>query len=249
MSSDPDRVRLDVALVERGFVATRARARDAILRGRVTVEGRPATRPALAVPRDAAIAVDDPAAPYVSRAALKLVAALDTFGFAADGVVALDVGAATGGFTQVLLERGARRVYAVDVGHGQLDPRLAADPRVVSREGVNARDFTAADVGEPVGAVVVDVSFISLKLVLPAVLASAAPLAWGVFLVKPQFEVGRKNLGKGGIVRDAAHAKQAAADIAQWLDDDLDWPSIGIVPSPILGGDGNREFLIGARRG
>jgi len=249
MSADSDRTRLDVALVERGFLPTRARARDAILRGRVTVEGKPVTRPALTVPAGAAIAVDDPAAEYVSRGALKLAAALDAFGFTADGLVALDVGASNGGFTQVLLERGAKRVFAVDVGHGQLDPRLAADPRVVAREGLNARELTAADLGEPVDAVVVDVSFISLRLVLPPVLALARPRAWGVFLVKPQFEVGRKNLGKGGVVRDSALAKQTAADIAEWLDRDLDWPSIGIVPSPISGGDGNREYLIGARRG
>jgi 23S rRNA (cytidine1920-2'-O)/16S rRNA (cytidine1409-2'-O)-methyltransferase len=245
---DQDRMRLDVALVERGFVHTRARARDAILRGRVTVEGQPVTRPALSVARDANIALDDPAAQYVSRAALKLASALDAFGFSVEGVTALDIGASTGGFTQVLLQRGAKRVYAVDVGHGQLDAALAADPRVVAREGVNARNLTAADVGEPVDAIVADVSFISLRLVLPAALALAAQRAWGVFLVKPQFEVGRTNLGKGGLVRDLGLAKQTAADIAQWLDREHGWPSIGIVPSPIAGGDGNREFLIGARR-
>ncbi len=156
----------------------------------------------------AAIALDDPASGYVSRGALKLIAALDRFGYAPAGRVALDVGASTGGFTQVLLERGATKVFAVDVGHGQLDATLAADPRVISREGVNARDLTPGDLGEPVGAIVADVSFISLRLVLPPVLALAAPDAWGVFLVKPQFEVGRENIGKGGIVRDPTLAEK-----------------------------------------
>jgi 23S rRNA (cytidine1920-2'-O)/16S rRNA (cytidine1409-2'-O)-methyltransferase len=241
--------RLDVALVERGLIATRARARDAILRGHVTVNGALAVRPSQTVDENAAIALDDPAAHYVSRAALKLIAGLDRFGYSAGGRLTLDIGASTGGFTQVLLERGARKVVAVDVGHGQLDPRLAADPRVVSREGLNARDLTAADIGEPVGAIVTDVSFISLKLVLPPALALAAPDAWGVFLVKPQFEVGRKGLGKGGIVRDPHLGERAAADIAAWLEADMGWRVGGVILSPIEGGDGNREFLIGAARG
>ena len=160
--------------------------------------------------------------------------------------MALDVGASTGGFTQVLLERGATKVFAVDVGHGQLDPKLAADPRVVSREGVNARDLGADDLGEPVAAIVADVSFISLRLVLPPVLALAAPGAWGVFLVKPQFEVGRENIGKGGIVRDPQLAERTAAEIAGWLEAEAGWRVAGLILSPIEGGDGNREFLLGA---
>jgi 23S rRNA (cytidine1920-2'-O)/16S rRNA (cytidine1409-2'-O)-methyltransferase len=235
--------------VERGLVPTRARARDAILRGHVTVAGALADRPAQNVHDDADIRLDDPAAGYVSRAALKLAAALDRFGYSPEGRVALDVGASTGGFTQVLLERGARKVLAVDVGHGQLDPTLAADPRVVSREGLNARDLTAGDLGEPVEAIVADVSFISLKLVLPPALGLAADDAWGVFLVKPQFEVGRAALGKGGIVREAALAERTAAEIADWIATEVSWTVDGVVPSPIAGGDGNREFLIGARRG
>lgn len=235
--------------MERGLVPTRARARDAILRGHVTVAGALADRPAQNVTDDADIRLDDPAAGYVSRAALKLAAALDRFGYSPEGRVALDVGASTGGFTQVLLERGARKVLAVDVGHGQLDPTLAADPRVVSREGLNARDLTAGDLGEPVEAIVADVSFISLKLVLPPALGLAADDAWGVFLVKPQFEVGRAALGKGGIVREAALAERTAAEIADWIATEVSWTVDGVVPSPIAGGDGNREFLIGARRG
>jgi 23S rRNA (cytidine1920-2'-O)/16S rRNA (cytidine1409-2'-O)-methyltransferase len=242
-----ERSRLDTALVERGLAPSRARARDAILRGRVTVDGQAVTRPSLPVAPGAAIAVDDPAAPYVSRSALKLAAALDAFGYSPDGLVALDIGASTGGFTQVLLERGAARVYAIDVGHGQLDPRLAADPRVVAREGCNARDLDAADVGESLGAIVADVSFISLRLVLPPALALAGTDAWGVFLVKPQFELGPDAVRKGGLVRDAVRAEGAARDLATWVERDLGWRVAGVIPSPIAGGDGNREFLIGAR--
>ena len=240
--------RLDLALVERGLVRTRARARDAILRGHVTVDGKLAVRPAMTVEPDAAIALDDPASGYVSRGSLKLIAALDRFGYSPTGRVALDIGASTGGFTQVLLERGAAKVFAIDVGHGQLDPALAADPRVVSREGVNARDLVPGDIGEPAAAIVADVSFISLRLVLPPVLALAGPAAWGIFLVKPQFEVGREALGKGGIVRDPGLAERSAADIAGWLETAIGWRVDGIILSPIEGGDGNREFLLGARR-
>jgi len=241
--------RLDLALVDRGLAPTRARARDAILRGHVSVNGALAAKPAMTVDAEAAIAIDDPAAGYVSRGALKLIAALDRFGYSPAGRAALDLGASTGGFTQVLLERGARTVFAVDVGHGQLDAKLAADPRVVSREGLNARDLTAADVGEQPQAIVADVSFISLKLVLPPALKLAAPDAWGVFLVKPQFEVGREAIGKGGIVRDPQAGERAAADIAHFLEQDMGWRVGGVILSPIEGGDGNREFLIGADRG
>jgi 23S rRNA (cytidine1920-2'-O)/16S rRNA (cytidine1409-2'-O)-methyltransferase len=241
--------RLDMALVERGLTPTRARARDAILRGHVTVSGHLAAKPAQTVEDSADIAIDDPAAAYVSRAAVKLVAGLDRFGFPVAGRTALDIGASTGGFTQVLLERGARRVFSVDVGHGQLDPSLAADPRVASYEGLNARDLSASQIPEPVEAIVADVSFISLRLVLPPALKLAAPGAWGVFLVKPQFEVGREAIGKGRIVRDPALAERSAADIATWLEGEMGWRPTGVILSPIEGGDGNREFLLGATRG
>jgi 23S rRNA (cytidine1920-2'-O)/16S rRNA (cytidine1409-2'-O)-methyltransferase len=241
------RTRLDLALVARGLAPSRARARDAILRGCVTVDGRVADSAALPVGPTAALALDDPAGRYVSRAALKLVAGLERFGYPVPGRVALDVGASTGGFTEVLLERGAARVHALDVGHGQLHPRLAADPRVVSVEGLNARELTAENVSEPVDAVVADVSFISLRLALPPALALARPGAWGIFLVKPQFEVGRAHVGKGGVVRDAARARHAADDIAAWLAADLGWTVDGIAESPIAGGDGNREYVLGAR--
>ena len=241
--------RLDLALVERGLAPTRARARDAILRGPVTVDGAVAAIPALNVEADATILMDDPAAGYVSRGALKPIAALDRFGYSPQARAALDLGASTGGFTQVLLERGARKVFAIDVGHGQLDADLAADSRVVSREGLNARDLAAGDLDEPATAIVADVSFISLKLVLPPALAHAGEDAWGVFLVKPQFEVGRDAIGKGGIVRDPHAGERAAADIAQWLERDMGWRVGGVILSPIEGGDGNREFLVGVDRG
>jgi len=220
-----------------------------VLRGRVSVGGAPAVKPSQSVTDDVTITLDDPAAGYVSRSALKLIAGLDHFGYAPEGRAGLDLGASTGGFTEVLLERGAAKVFAIDVGHGQLNPRLAADPRVVSREGLNGRDLVAGDVGGRMGAIVADVSFISLRLVLPPALALADDGAWGVFLVKPQFEVGRDFIGKGGIVRDAAIARRAADDIAAWLKAAMGWTVDGVILSPIEGGDGNREFLVGARRG
>jgi 23S rRNA (cytidine1920-2'-O)/16S rRNA (cytidine1409-2'-O)-methyltransferase len=243
-------IRLDQALVERGLAPTRARARDAVTRGHVRVGGQPATKPSLAVSATDEIAIDDPAGDYVSRAALKLVAGLDAFAIDAAGRVALDIGASTGGFTQVLLERGATRVIAVDVGHGQLHPSLAADPRVRSLEGLNARAMTAEDIdGERPDLIVSDVSFISLTLALPPALELAADSAEAVFLVKPQFEVGRGNVGKNGIVRDLAFGREAAERVAAWVDGRSGWKSLGLIPSPILGGDGNAEFLLGARRG
>lgn len=242
------RIRLDRALVERGLAPSRARARDAILRGAVTVDRQPAVAPSQPVAADAAIALDDPAGRYVSRAALKLAAGLDRFGYMPRGLTVLDLGASTGGFTQLLIERGAARVHAVDVGHGQLDQRLRQDPRVILHEGLNARHLEACHIGEAVGAVVADVSFISLRLALPPALALAEPSAWGVFLVKPQFEVGRERLGRGGIVRDPSLARAAAAGIAAWLEGEMGWRVDGLIESPLAGGGGNREFLLGARK-
>jgi len=244
-----DRIRLDQALVEKGLSPSRARARDAILRGHVRVDGAPADKPALSVSPEARLELDDPAAAYVSRGALKLAAALDAFQYPVEGVTALDLGASTGGFTEVLLQRGAAYVFAVDVGHGQLHQRLADDPRVTSLEGLNARDLTADMIEAPVDAITADVSFISLRLVLPPALALAAPKAWGAFLIKPQFEVGREHIGKGGIVRDPALAEKAASDMAGWLAGLGGWTVDGPIPSPLPGGDGNREFLIGMKRG
>lgn len=239
------KLRLDDLLVRRGLFATRSRARDAVMRGAVSVGGVPAAKPGQPTQADAAIEIDDPARNYVSRAALKLVAGLDAFAFDPAGSVALDVGASTGGFTQVLLERGAAKVFALDVGHGQLDARLAGDPRVVSLEKLNARDLTPAHLdGERPDMVVSDVSFISLKLALPPALDHAAPGARCVLLIKPQFEAGRAAIGKGGLLRDPADGERVAADLAVWLAARPGWRALGTVPSPIEGGDGNREFLL-----
>jgi len=241
------RVRLDEILVRRGLAPSRARARDAILRGHVTVAGRNVAKAGAPVAEDAEIAVDDPGLGWVSRAALKLIAGLDAFDIDPAGRICLDIGASTGGFTQVLLSRGAVRVYAVDVGHDQLDPKVAGDARVVAFEGLNARDLTREHVPEPVGLIVSDVSFVPLKLALDRALELAAPGAELVALVKPQFEVGRKALGKGGIVRDPDAARAAATAVADWLEA-RGWAVLGVIDSPITGGGGNREFLLGARR-
>ena len=241
------RERLDQVLVKRGLVPTRARAADAVRRGEVRVDGRTETRPGAPVAPDAAIVVDDPAAAWVSRAALKLVGALDGFALSPTGAECLDVGASTGGFTQVLLARGAARVTAIDVGHGQLAPVLAADPRVVAVEGLNARDLAERHLPARPDWVVADVSFISLTLALPAALALARAGATGVFLVKPQFEVGRDHVGKGGIVRDEA-AAIAAVDRIEALLTRHGWAAIGRAPAAIAGGDGNREWVLAARK-
>ena len=241
------RQRLDELLVSRGDFATRSRARDAIGRGTVTVDGRVA-KPGQPVAQDATITIDDPARRYVSRAALKLIAGLNRFGFDPAGCEALDIGASTGGFTQVLLERGAAHVTAVDVGHGQLAPELAADPRVTALEGLNARDLDLPHLRAAPGFLVSDVSFISLKLALPPALALAAPGAKGLFLVKPQFEAGREAIGKGGLLRDPDDAARVAEDLRLWLDAVSGWRAIGLTPSPIDGGDGNRVFFVLAMR-
>jgi len=244
-------MRLDKALVEQGFVSSRARARDLIRRGLVEIAGAVHRKPGADVrPSDAIhLAGGEGEARIVSRGALKLAAALDHFRLAARGIVALDIGASTGGFTQVLLERGAARVYAVDVGHGQLHPRLAQDPRVVCLEGCDARSLDATLVPDPIDAIVADLSFISLTKALPAALALARPGTWLAALVKPQFEAGRAAVGKGGIVRDAAARKRAVAAVRNWLAAQPGWRMLDVIPSPIAGGSGNREFLLGAVRG
>ncbi|MDR3373646.1 MAG: TlyA family RNA methyltransferase [Ancalomicrobiaceae bacterium] len=247
-TSGGSRQRLDQWLVEHGVYASRARARDAILRGEVLVSGRPAAKPGQIVEAGDAVEVSDPARGFVSRSALKLAAALDAFSLSPEGADCLDVGASTGGFTEVLLQRGAARVIALDVGHGQLAPSIAGNPRVISMEGVNARELTPGDLPYQPNLIVADVSFISLKLVLPPVLALATAAAAGAFLIKPQFEVGRQHVGKGGLVRDEAVALAAVSGI-EALVQSLGWRLLGRTPSPIAGGDGNREYLIGVRRG
>lgn len=243
------RVRLDQLLAERGLFASRSRARDAIARGTVTVDGVPAIKAGQMVDAGAAVAVADPARGYVSRAALKLSPALDLFAIDVTGTNALDVGASTGGFTQVLLERGAAHVTAIDVGHGQLHPAIAADPRVTAIEGLNARDLAAGHLvhGAP-DLIVCDVSFISLKIALPPALALAAPGARCLLLVKPQFEAGRESIGKGGLLKDPAQGPAIAEDLRRWLDTQPGWRATGIAPSAIEGADGNREFLLAGIR-
>jgi 23S rRNA (cytidine1920-2'-O)/16S rRNA (cytidine1409-2'-O)-methyltransferase len=247
MSSQPKaRQRLDQALVARGLAPTRARARDLVLRGAVSVDGAIASKPAAAVDANASLAIDAAADRYVSRGGLKLAAALAHFPFEVAGRVALDVGASTGGFTDVLLQAGAQRVYAIDVGRDQLHPRVAADPRVIRREGTDARELTRADIPDAIQAIVADVSFVSLTKVLSAPLALAAPGCWLVVLVKPQFEAGRAAVGKGGIVTDPADRERAVTEVSAWIAQQSGWQVIGRLESPISGGSGNVETLLGA---
>lgn len=242
------RIRLDLALEERGLLPSRARARDAVLRGTVRVNGEPAKKPNQMVGPDDAIALDDPAAGYVSRAALKLIAGLDAGAVDVAGKVCLDVGASTGGFTQVLLERGAAKVFAVDVGHGQFHESLRGDLRVVSIEGTNARELSRDEIAEPIDLLVSDVSFVSVTKVLEAPLGLCGPAAQAVILFKPQFEVGRDFVGKGGIVTDMEASARAMGEViafvaAQGFEHRLS------VESPIAGGDGNRETVLVFERG
>ena len=238
-----ERIRLDLALEQRGLVPSRARARDAILRGTVTINTVPATKPHQMVGKDDKLAISDPAANYVSRAALKLVAGLDAGNVDPAGKTCLDVGASTGGFTQVLMERGASRIYAVDVGHDQLHDRLRGSDRVVSMEGINARDLTPEMIPAPIDLLVSDVSFVSVTKVLAAPLALCTPTAEAVILFKPQFEVGRDNVGKGGIVTDQAAIATALAKVIAFVEAQGFRHRLSI-PSPIAGGDGNKETVL-----
>jgi len=240
------KLRLDRLLVLRGLAPTREKAQAMILAGAVTVAGRRADKAGAPVAEDAEVEVAGPPHPYVSRGGVKLAAALDAFGIDPAGRVCLDVGASTGGFTDCLLQRGAARVYAVDVGHGQLDARLRADPRVVVREKVNARSLSRAEVLEPVSLAAVDVSFISLRLVLPAVAALVEPGGAIVALVKPQFEAGRREVPRGGVVRDEEVRRRVVEEVAA-AGRALGLEVAGSIPSPIRGARGNEEFLLGFR--
>ncbi len=245
--SGENSARLDVALVRRGLARSRALAVEAIAGGRVTVDGKAALKPSFKVGPDAELGLvgDDG---YVSRSAHKLAAALDAFAVDVDGRLALDIGASTGGFTQVLLERGAREVIALDVGHGQLAPQLREDARVLVVEGVNARSLSASELAdqshtdEVPQLVVADVSFISLVMILPALVATVGLDADFVLLIKPQFEVGRQGI-KEGLVRDRARRQDAASAVV-WAAWDLGLPMAGIISSPLLGSNGNQEYLL-----
>ena len=240
---DSERRRLDVELVQRGLAPTRAR--EAIEAGKVSVDGVVATKPGQLVGAAALIAAEA-AHPWVSRGGLKLDHALTEFGVDPSDRHCLDLGSSTGGFTDVLLARGARRVVAIDVGVGQLHPRLRADPRVVSHESTDARNLDAALVIEPPTLIVCDASFIGLAKLLGRPLELAAPQATLVALFKPQFEVGPANVGKGGIVSDASAMTAAAEELERWLAK-AGWPVSGWTDSPITGADGNRERLFVAR--
>jgi len=242
------RVRADQLLVDRGLAESRARAQSLILAGVVLAGTARVDKPGNLLPADADLVLKGQDHPWVSRGGLKLVAALDTFAIDPSGLVCLDVGASTGGFTDVLLTRGAAKVHAVDVGHGQLAWKLRQDPRVVVLERTNARHLTRDLVPDPIDLVVCDASFIGLRTVLPAALALAAPGARLAALVKPQFEVGKGRVGKGGVVRDPALHAEVCETIRTWLADTMGWRVIGLTESPIQGPEGNREFLIGAVR-
>jgi 23S rRNA (cytidine1920-2'-O)/16S rRNA (cytidine1409-2'-O)-methyltransferase len=242
------RQRLDQFLADTGLAASRARARDLIRRGFVLIDGQAARKASQLVDADVQIAIAPDVSDDDSRGAEKLRGALGELDYDPNGSVAIDVGASTGGFTQVLLDRGARHVYAVDVGTAQLHPRLATDPRVTDLSQTDARHIDRERIGEPIMAVVCDVSFISLTKALPAALTLAAPEAWCIALIKPQFEVGPEAIGKGGIVRDTDARARAIHRITAWFADDMGWRVDRVVPSPIAGGDGNAEWLIGARK-
>ena len=241
--------RIDQLLVERGLAESRARAQAMVMAGRVYSATRRIEKAGQTLPADAPLELKGQDHPWVSRGGLKLAHALDAWGLDPTGAAALDVGASTGGFTDVLLQRGARRVYAVDVGHGQLAWRLRQDDHVVVLERTNARRLTGEQVPEPVDLVVCDASFIGLEVVLPAPLALARPGARLVALIKPQFEVGKDRVGKGGVVRDPALHAEVRARIRGWLQDAMGWTVEGEAESPITGPEGNVEFLVLARKG
>ncbi len=249
MNARVRKVRLDVLVHERGLAESRAKAQALILAGQVVVGDQRVDKPGAQIPEDAELRLKGEVLPYVSRGGLKLKGALDHFSLneRVRGAVCADIGASTGGFTDCLLQEGAARVHAIDVGYGQLHEKLRVDPRVISRERVNARHLTDEDLPEPVDIVVIDVSFISLTQVLPSVLPKLREGGLLVALVKPQFEVGRENVGKGGVVRDEA-ARQDAIDRIRAFVGEHGLRVDGVVDSQITGPAGNREALLVATR-
>lgn len=242
------KLRADQLIVERGLAESRAQAQALIMAGRVYSETRRIEKPGMTLAADSKLVVTKGEQQWVSRGGIKLASGLDYFAIDPFGKVALDIGASTGGFTDVLLRRGAQKVYAVDVGHGQLDWQLRRNPRVIVLERTNARHLTRAQVLDPVALIVCDASFIGLRTVLPAALALAQPDAELVALIKPQFEAGRDRVGKRGVVRDPAVHAEVCDTIAAWLAEQPGWTVLGTLESPITGPEGNKEFLIAARR-
>lgn len=240
------KIRIDQLIVDRGLAESRTRAQALIMAGLVFVGTRKIDKPGQTVPDDAEIEVKGRDHPWVSRGGVKLAHGLDHFGWAVDGAVAIDVGSSTGGFTDVLLSRGAVRVYAVDSGTNQLAWKLRQDPRVIVHEQTSARILTAAHIPEPVDLIVCDASFIALSKVLAVPLGFARPGARALVLVKPQFEAGRDEVGKGGVVRDPAVHARVCDDVAAWFEKQ-GWRIDGVSPSPITGPEGNVEFLLAAR--
>jgi 23S rRNA (cytidine1920-2'-O)/16S rRNA (cytidine1409-2'-O)-methyltransferase len=240
--------RADQLLVEQGLAESRAKAQALILAGLVSAAGRRVDKPGTALAEDTELTVAGRDHPWVSRGGVKLAHALDHFGIDPAGMTALDIGASTGGFTDVLLAKGAARVHAVDVGRGQLAWKLRQDPRVTVHEGTNARYLSRAEIPEPIDLVTCDASFIGLATVLPAPLALTAEPAALIALIKPQFEAGPGEVGKGGVVRDPAVHRAVCERLAAWVAAQPGWDVVGLAESPITGPAGNREFLIYARK-
>ncbi|MEK9670907.1 MAG: TlyA family RNA methyltransferase [Rhodospirillaceae bacterium] len=242
----PGKIRLDQLLVDRGLADSRAKAQALIMSGNILVADKSQDKPGHQVPADADVRIKGRDHPWVSRGGVKLAHGLAHFQIDPAGLVCLDLGASTGGFTDVLLTAGAAKVYAVDVGHGQLDWKIRSDDRIVVLEKTNARNVTEAEIPEPVDLIVCDVSFIGLEKVLPAAMALAAPGARLISLIKPQFQAGREHVGKGGVVRDPDVHKMVCDEIEAFICDDCGWEVLGVTESPITGPEGNVEFLIGA---
>ena len=241
------KIRVDQLLTDQGLAASRTEAQRLIMAGLVYIGDRAVDKPGQQVADDVELTVKGKEHPFVSRGGMKLQAALDAFALDVNNFLCLDVGASTGGFTDCLLQRGAAKVYAVDVGYGQLAHKLQVDPRVVVLDKTNARNLTAAEIPEAPDLIVCDASFISLKTVLPASMDLAKPGAIMVSLIKPQFEVGKDNLGKGGVVRDPAQHEAVCGDIKAWLATS-GWTVLGLTDSPITGPAGNKEFLVYAQK-
>jgi 23S rRNA (cytidine1920-2'-O)/16S rRNA (cytidine1409-2'-O)-methyltransferase len=237
--------RLDILLVEKGLAHTRTRAQSFIMEGVVFVDGQKVDKSGTLIKTDSDITVKDSSLKYVSRGGLKLEGALVHFATDVRGKIALDVGASTGGFTDCLLHRGVAKVYAVDVGYGQLDWKLRNDSRVVNMEKVNARHMKQEDISEPVDIIVIDVSFISLTKIIPSSIQFLNPGGILIALIKPQFEVGKGEVGKGGIVRDENKHEEVVNKITKFIEE-LNFDVSGVIPSPILGAQGNKEFLLSA---